>query len=488
MAPTPVSTRAGVTWKGVAVALALAAWFLDHTWRGLLCSFQGDDTMNLYEAWVLPVRRLAVGNLTPFTAVYRPVGSVFYKLMFAAAGFHPLPFRVVLYALMLANIGLLYRFARQVTGSSEAAALAALIGSYHNHLIDMYQNGGVVYDILCYTFFVAAMSCYIAGRGTAGPLRGWPLARFCTLAVLALNSKEMALTLAPALWVYEAVYRGPSTGRPAGIWQWARSQKLALWILTVATPLVAWAKTGADSSFYGVGDYQVHLTWAQWMGTTRDWIESLLYLPYTSLSATGAVLFLLLPCAMAVFVRDRERRNPFLLCAALVVILPLPVNFIATRGFFVMYLPLVAWSICAACALTGARDWLARSLEHSGSQPRWNQWAPVALAAVTVAALHAAQHHDRFHKFEWIDPSQPNTRAFAAGLAEFCPSIPPDGKVEVLDDPFDKTGWEPSFITRLWTRRLDVEIHRWPPARSDDAADHYDCTLAYRGGRFVKPD
>jgi hypothetical protein len=495
----------GIAWKGVAVGLALAAWFLDHTWRGLLCGFQGDDMMNMYQAWILPVWRLAWGNLTPFSAVYRPVGSVFYRVMYAAAGFHPLPFRIVLYAVMLVNIGLLYRFARQVTDSSqigaEAAALAALIGSYHNHLIDMYQDGGVVYDILCYTFVVAAMSCYIAGRtsGRSAPgavpqsLRGWALVRFFTLALLALNSKEMALTLAPALWVYELVYYGPSTWRPPGLWQWAQSQKSALWILTIATPFAAWAKTQAGSAFYGVGGYQVHLTWAQWIETTRDWIEGLLYLPYTSLSATGAVLILLLPWAMAAFVRDRERRKPFLLCAALVLILPLPVNFITKREFFVMYLPLAAWSICAACALTGVRGWLVRNLprtlapkKYPEGQPPWNKWAPWALAALTVAALHAAQHHDRFRKFEWVDPSQEGIRTFAAGLAEICPSIPPDGKVEVLDDPFDKTGWDPSFITRLWTRRLDIEVHRWPPARSDDAADHYDCTLAYRGGRFVR--
>jgi hypothetical protein len=500
-------TVTGITWKSVAVALTLAAWFLDHTWRGLRSTFQGDDLMNIYLAWVLPVWRLAWGNLTPFTAVYRPVGSVFYKLMYAAAGFHPLPFRIVLYALMLVNIGLLYRLARQVTGSAEAAALAALLGSYHKHLIDMYQSGGVAYDILCYTFFVAAMSCYIAGRASPGPqpqaLRGWPLARFFTLALLALNSKEMALMLAPALWVYEAVYHGPPTWRPSGLWQWARSQKSALWILTGATPLAAWAKTGVSSPFYGIGGYQVHLTWAQWIETTHSWIEALFYLPHQSLSPAAAALCLLLPCAMAALVRDRERRKPFLLCAVLVVILPLPVNFIDTRAFFVMYIPLVAWSICAACALTAVRDWLVRNLFHtpaapgarrpahpgsSPSEPQRSPWFVAALALVTILALHTAQHRDHSRGFEWTDPSQTNIRAFSAGLAESCPSIPPSGKVEVLDDPFDKNTWDPSFITRLWAGRTDIEIHRWPPARSDDAADHYDCTLAYRGGRFVKPD
>lgn len=495
MPNTPSTTpgRARELAVSVAIALGLAAWFLDHTWRGLFVMFQGDDMMNTYLAWVLPWRRLVWGNLTPFTTVYRPVGSLFYKIMYAAAGFHPLPFRIALYALMLVNIGLLYRFARQVTGSREAAVLAALLGSYHRHFIDMYENGGVVYDVLCYTFFIAAMSCYIAGRST-GALRGWRLVRFLALVLLALNSKEMAVMLAPALWAYELLYHPPSTWRPAGWWQWIKSQTLALWILTAAAPVAAWVKTGPTGPFHGVGGYEIHFNWAQWLETTHAWIEALFYLPYKSLSPNSAALCLLLPWVLAALVRDRERRKAFLWCGVLVAILPLPVNFIDTRAFFVMYLPLAAWSICAACALTGVRDWLLRNatrwLARPGSLPserQWGPWPEVALAVFTIVGLHSVQRQDHFRGFEWIDPSQTNIRALSAGLAEFCPAIPTAGKVEILDDPFDKDTWDPTFVTRLWTRKVDVEVHRWPPASSDGPAKHYDCTLAYREGKFVRP-
>jgi hypothetical protein len=393
------------------------------------------------------------------------------------------------------NIGLLYRLARQLTGSREAGVLAALLGCYHNRMMDLYQNGGVVYDILCYTFFVAAVSCYIAGRGPkraqAQALTGWRLARFGTLALLAFNSKEMALTLAAALWAYEWVYRAPASWRPAELWKWARSDKAALWMVTAATPLAAWAKTRAGSAFAGVGDYQVHLSGARWLETTRAWMGALLYRPYPSLSVPAAVLVMAVPLILAIVVRDRDRRKPFLLCAAWVWILPLPVNFIAPRNFFVMYLPLVAWSVCAAHALTIARDGVVQKFGRVAAQPvpgGGGVWARLALAAVTLLVLHEAQHRDRAPRFEWIDPSQAHIRAFAAGLAEICPGLPSGGKLEVLDDPFNKSGWEPSFITRLWTRKADIEIHRWPPASSDDAAPRYDCTMAYRDGKFVRPE
>lgn len=450
------------------IAIALAGWFLDHTWRGLLCTFQGDDMMNLYQAWVLPLGRLALGNLTPFTSVYRPVGSVFYKLMYWAVGFHPLPYRIAIYALLLLNIALLYRFARLLTGSSEAAVIAPLLGSYHNHLIDLYQNGGAVYDVLCYTFFFAAVNCYIRGRGA---LRGWTLARFLILAVLALNSKEMALTLAPALWIYEFIYRAPRSGR------------LGLWMVTAATPLAVIAKTGRGSAFYGVGGYQLHLTWAQWIGTTRDWIEALLFLPFHTLSPTGAVLVLLLPWAIAFAVRNAKQRRPILFCAALVWILPLPVNFIDERGFFVMYLPLAAWSVIAAQALVLGRDWLMERL-HTG--PALQVWVRAGLILAVVPALHAAQHQDRYRRFEWTDPSQAQIRALAAGLADACPTA--TASVQIRDDPFDKGSFDPSFITRLWAGRRDIAVHREPEAKGDPPAEHYDCQLAYREGRFVSPE
>jgi hypothetical protein len=455
--------RGGGGLERTLTALALAAWFLAHTWRGLLCTLQADDVMNIYQAWILPAGRLALGNLTPFTTVYRPVGSVFYKLLFWWAGLHPLPYRLAIYALLLVNVALLYRFALLLTGSREAAAVAALLGGYHNHLMDLYQNGGTIYDILSYTFFLAAINCYVARQGR------WPL-RFIALAVLALNSKEMALTLPAVLWMYELVYRPPRAG------------KLVLWIVTLAAPAAALAKTAAGSPFYRNAAYQLHLNWAQWIETTRYWLDGLLLLPYRSLTATATVLVLLLPWAIAACVRDPERRKPFLLCAGLVWILPLPVNFIDQRGFFAMYLPLAAWSLIAAYGLVTARDWIAERLPAMRAH---HTWARVALIVVAAVGLSAAQLQDAFPGFETIDPSQEAIRALAAGVAQNCPELPRDAYVEIHDDPFSKDGWDPVFVTRLWKRREDISVHRTPPASGNAPAARYDCTLAYRGGRFV---
>ena len=63
--------------KSAVLMLAIAAWFLGHTWKGLAVYFQEDDLMNMYQAWVLPLYKLVLANLTPFTSVYRPLGAGF---------------------------------------------------------------------------------------------------------------------------------------------------------------------------------------------------------------------------------------------------------------------------------------------------------------------------------------------------------------------------------------------------------------------------
>src|SRR5262245_53299150 len=122
------ATRARMSRLKTAVAAAgILAWFLAHTWRGLLVFFQGDDMMNMYWAWDTPLWKLFLANLTPFTSVYRPVGAAFYRIMYTVAGFHPAPFRVVCYVLLALNIGLAFRVAKALTESTEIAVLAALL-------------------------------------------------------------------------------------------------------------------------------------------------------------------------------------------------------------------------------------------------------------------------------------------------------------------------------------------------------------------------
>jgi hypothetical protein len=185
------------------VRFAIAAWLLLHCWRGLLIYFSNDDIMNMYWAREISLGRLMLSVLVPFTTVYRPTGSLFYRCLYAVFGLHPLPFRIVFYELLLLSLMLLYKLVLALTGKRAAAALAAFVASFHGHYSDLYLNNGTIYDVLCACFYLGALYYYVSIRSQDRYLRPSELAVLYLLATAALNAKEMAATLPAVLLLFE---------------------------------------------------------------------------------------------------------------------------------------------------------------------------------------------------------------------------------------------------------------------------------------------
>ena len=433
----------------------LAAWFLGHAWRGLLVYFQGDDAMNLYQAWILPPWKILVGNLTPFTTLYRPLGTAVYRVMFHAVGWHPLGFRVLLYALLLVNIGLLYRVARMLTGRAEIGLLAALIGSYHPRLMDLYLNGGAIYDVLCYTFFMLALAAYIERRPVV----------FLLFYIAALNSKEMAASLALLVLAYDWIYQ-------------RRFGSAASWSALGMTAIAFLVKKSSPS-FANVPDYGMHIGLRQYFLTTRPLLAQLFFLPENALNTTAAVLILGAPWAIAL----ASRRKPLLFAAAFATLAPLPINFITYRGFFVMYLPLAGWAIFFATALVEGRDWLwmtvwKRPPLESGA------WEPerVFLFLLVAFALFDVQRHDTYRSFDQIDPSQANLRTLKQDLADHSAARPAVSPLRVLllHDPFPRDVWDPVMLVRMHYGNPSLTVDRDTPQPEQG----YDLVLDYDGRHY----
>jgi hypothetical protein len=79
-------------------ALFVAAWFLWLAGAGLGAWFSADDMMNLYGAWSTPWWRLVRANVLFFGADIRPLGALWYRTVFAAAGFDPWAFHAAAFA------------------------------------------------------------------------------------------------------------------------------------------------------------------------------------------------------------------------------------------------------------------------------------------------------------------------------------------------------------------------------------------------------
>ncbi len=162
-------------------------------WPGLKLYFDNDDMMNLYFAWSRPL-----------LSSYRPLGALFYRTMFALAGFHPLPFRIVCVALGAVNLGLCFWFAKLVSHSDRVAALAVLLFAFHSRMMEVWFRTAVVYDLLCFTFFYLAACLYMSKR-RVGLVRG--LAAIACF-VCALEAKEIAVGLPVILLVWTLIMRG----------------------------------------------------------------------------------------------------------------------------------------------------------------------------------------------------------------------------------------------------------------------------------------
>ncbi len=431
--------------KRGAVGAFILVWFLAQSWRGMLVDFTEDDLMNMYFAWVLPLPRLLIGNLTPFNSVYRPVGSAFYRVMYDVAGFHPMPFRIAAYALMLLNIWLVYRLAQAITGSFETGALCALIFSFHKRLFGLFVNGGTIYDILCCTFFCLAFWSYVNARR-----RGkFPIA-FFVLYTLALNSKEMAATLPVILLTYELVYCGvPKSWR----WIWDRR---AIWIAALMTAAAFRMKIAKGSSFFGIHDYDQIFTVDRYFSTMAPLISQLFYLREHALSRVATVLVLAAFFAIAAFARNKA----MLLGAAILVLVPLPINFIVYRGFFVMYIPLIGWALWASAGLVTARPRIPFAM----------------LLAGAVALIFFAQQRNHVWSFDTPDVNQLRIRAMRQQMTDI--AIPKSGRVLLLHQPFDAGSYDALFLIRLLKHDPEISVD------IGQGTGKYDVVLDYRDGRL----
>jgi len=82
---------ARLTWVALTTVIAIS---LACTWPGLYGYFTVDDIMNLrhlHGALERPIAATVLDVLQPWNGAYRPLGGLFYRVMFALAGFLSAP-------------------------------------------------------------------------------------------------------------------------------------------------------------------------------------------------------------------------------------------------------------------------------------------------------------------------------------------------------------------------------------------------------------
>ena len=422
----------------LAVALVVCGLFFAFAGDGISAYFTPDDMMNLYRAWSASPADLLGQD--------RPLGQAVYRGLFSLAGLHPLPFRLVAFALLAGNLALLYRFCVRLAGSRETAALTCLIGAYHAHLADLYYSTGAIYDLLCCFFVLWALGNYVGIR-QGGRYADWrQQAALLALYICALASKEMAVALPVYVVLYEALYAG-------NLGTWLRRGAAFWWVSLALTVAYTMVKTGGPYAMTANPDYALRFTAHAFFSGWKHYLGDLFYGAIVFNTLKTVLLFAAM-LALALYTRRRE----ILFAWVVAVAGALPVIFIPPRGFFAIYLALPGWYLFAAGALVWARDGVARRLPQwaaaLGARPE-----QVMLFVALVAILVPLHWHQKPLGNYWVEGSYREVRSVLDPLDRAGP-LRPGARVLFLADPFDPGDWILSNMFRLHYRDRALQVDR----------------------------
>jgi hypothetical protein len=442
---------------GIAAALLVGALFVTFAGDGIRSSFNSDNMRELYVAWSSSAVELAHG---------RPLGALVLRVMFALFGLNPLPYHLLSFALVLANLGLLYRYSAALSRSREAAALACLVGAYHAHLGDLYYSSSALYDLLCCLFFLLAFTQYVriraSGRYPTWRENGVLVALYCC----ALASKEIAVVIPVFVALYECInFSGKKRSR-AGVSSWLLHGAGFLWIGALITVAYVAVKTVGEHALTANPGYAPHLSLHAYLAGWQHYLTELFY---------GAVAFntpkvVLLWLSMLGFAGlTRRRELLFAWCAIMAGVLPF--IFIEPRGFYVMYLTLPGWYLYAGCALTSIRDFLMRALPRfaRAMDVRPEQLALFLMIAALLIPLH---RREKPLGQALLARDQPPIRSVLKRLAGNPGPLRPGAKILFLSDPYDADDFILYFIFALHYRDRQIQVDRakTQPALADPAA------------------
>ena len=432
-------------------AMLIAAWFLYFAGDGLWAPFTLDDLMNLHGYMQKSPAALLTDNLRYWSTAYRPLGGLFYVALYRLFGFNPLPFRIFCFALLGANLGLLFVFSRQISRSGEVAFFATFLLSYHAWFVDLYYSSGTVYDLLCFGFYFLAFTFYIRIR-QAGRLPDWrESVALAALYICALNAKEMAVTLPLFMLIYEWIFHPPQRrGLVRGAFNGARIT-LILGALTV--PYLVGKLTGAGSLIQNPA-YQLSVSPGRFLDAFHLYLNPLLYQDHV-FRDSNTVQMLIAMLAFALWRRSRAMIFSWLFLLLSI----LPFAFINHYAAFFMYIPAVGWAIYAGELLALVRRELSHVLQRlfSVGQPITAVAVVFALVAVAIAPLHLRERPKTSRLFQRV---QPPTREMARELLKQQLTMKPGARLLFVSDPFPKDQYFLLFLARLLYHDMSLEVVR----------------------------
>jgi hypothetical protein len=322
----------------------LIVYFLHFALPSLGRRFNDDEMMNMWLYWRSGALKSLWANVCFWTPFYRPGGALYYLPLYHFFALNPRPYQIVQISILAASIPMLYHLSWFLASSRSVAFLAVLALCYHAQLANLVFVGSFIYDVLCGFFYFAALTYYIHIREKEVYLRPLQLFGFLALYVCALNCKEMAVTLPVIVLIYELLKcpRWPGWKQFA---RWSRSSAAPSLIAGLITALYIYGKTHGPGSLIKLDAYRPRYSWTNFATSNASFVSELFYrFPDHIISQNVLLALWALVFIYAFLRRDRTLR----LMAFWIVIVPLPLAFIAIRGGACLYLLLFGWAMIFA--------------------------------------------------------------------------------------------------------------------------------------------
>jgi hypothetical protein len=314
-----------------------------------------DDFNNLY--WVQPESGWSILRhiINPASDFFRPVGMAVYWALWRIAGLNAFPYHAAAWTLHAVNVVLMYLLLKSILGSRFAAAAGVLLFGLRANFVEIYWSFGFIFELLACLLMLLALIVHSREKRSYGTV-----VLVLVLTVLAIKSKEMAITLPGLLLVYDLTQKRNLDRKAA--FQFLGLGAISLWFLYFK--LQPMAGTSRDHPYF------LDLTWLT-LGRGYGWYFDRLYglrLRWGAWAIITLILFLWM-------LYKRERRGIFFLAYIFISLLPV-VFLINHRLEAYWYIPFLGF---AGIVAVGA-DALRRRVRFSSST------AAIGLAVYTLLA------------------------------------------------------------------------------------------------------
>lgn len=374
-----------------------------------------DDLMNCYRAMQSSWKQLWLDIFCFWrpTPLFRPVGELFYKVMFDPFGMSAFGWRAVVGVFLIGNAFVLGHVATRLSCSMAVGLAATAIASFHTLWAHLYLNTGTIFEIFACTFVWGGLALYIEFHD-----KPWVPYLTSILLILGLDSKESAIVLPVFVVLYE--------------WIWNRRTP---WVFCGLATIISLAfivgRVYGPGGLSSIGNYQPEYSLGNYAKSFQQYFGALILWQTAPLWAALGI------ASLPFFLRTR-----FAIFAGLVFPVGiLPLAFVPPRGLDGVYVA------CAALALALSALLLLFSRES---------WRFAGAAAMFVAV---AFWMPGLTSMDGWDKEFHEIRGFHEGLKLLAPTIPAKAQIRFVKEPFGpETPWASVFATRLLYRDMSIEV------------------------------